>query len=89
MEALIADRSLADGLFWPSPLSGICTTGATDWRGERAGISLLLTVSIASAMVGGCVFCDGRLYLRRVYGKYGTAIWGQNSQIFSQTSGEK
>ena len=29
VEVLIADMSLADGLFWPSPSSGICTTGAT------------------------------------------------------------
>ena len=87
--AHIADTSLADGLFWPSPSSGICTTGATRWRGGRAGIPSFLAVSIASAMIWGCVFCDGRLYLRRVYGKYGTTILGQKSQIFSQTSGEK
>jgi len=30
---------------------------------------------------GGVFFCDGRSYSRRVYGKYGTMIWGQNSQI--------
>ena len=89
VEAPIADTSLADGLFWPSPSSGICTTGATGWRGGRAGISSFLPVSIASAMVRGCVFCDGRSYSRRVYGKYGTTIWGENSQIFRQTSGEK
>jgi hypothetical protein len=29
VEAPVADTSLADGLFWPSPSSGICTTGAT------------------------------------------------------------
>jgi len=62
VEAPIADTSLADGLFWPSPSSGICTTGATDWRGGRAGIPSFLAVSIASAMVRGCVFCDGRSY---------------------------
>ena len=89
VEAPIADTSLADGLFWPSPSSGICTTGATRWRGGRAGIPSFLAVSIASAMVWGCVFCDGRSYSRRVYGKYGKTIWGQNSQIFCQTSGEK
>ncbi len=33
----------------------------------------------------GVFFCDGRSYSRRVYGKYGTTIWGQNSQIFCQT----
>jgi hypothetical protein len=69
VEAPIADMSLADGLFWPSPSSGICTTGATRWRGGRAGIPSFLVVSIASAMVRGCVFCDGRSYSRRVYGK--------------------
>ena len=89
VEAPIADTSLADGLFWPSPSSGICTTGATGWRGGGAGIPLFLAVSIASAMVLGCVFCDGKLFSRRVYAKYGTTIWGQNSQIFCQTSGEK
>jgi hypothetical protein len=56
VEAPIADTSLADGLFWPSPLSGVCTTGATRWRGGRAGIPLFFVVSIASAMVQGCVF---------------------------------
>jgi hypothetical protein len=62
VEALIADMSFADGLFWPSSSSGICATGATHWRGGRAGIPLFLAVSIAMAMVRGCVFCDGRLY---------------------------
>ena len=66
-EAPITDTSLADGLFWPSPSSGICTTGATGWRGGRAGIPSFLMVSIASAMVRECVFCDGRSYSRRVY----------------------
>ena len=89
VEAPIADMSLADGLFWPPPSSGICTTGAMGWRGGRAGIPSFLAVSIVSAMVWGCVFCDGRSYSRRVYGKYGTTIWGQKSEIFSQTSGEK
>ncbi len=32
VEAPIADRSLADGLFWPSPSSGICMTGTSNWR---------------------------------------------------------
>ena len=62
VEAPIADTSLADGLFWPSSLSGICTTGAMHWRGGRAGIPLFLVVSIAMAIVQGCVFCDGRPY---------------------------
>jgi len=34
VEAPIADTSLTDGLFWPSPSSGICMTGALGWRGE-------------------------------------------------------
>ena len=89
VQAPIADKSLAGGLFRPSPSSGICTTGATRWRGGRAGIPSFLAVSIALAMVWGCVFCDGRSYSRRVYAKYGTTIWGQNSQIFGQTQGEK
>ena len=89
VETPVADTSLADGLFWPSPSSGISTTGALGWRGGRAGIPSFLAVSIGSAMVRGGVFCDGRLYSRRVYGKYGTTIWGQNSQFFCQMSGEK
>ena len=64
-----------------------------DWgdalEGGGTGVPSFLAVSIASAMVRGCVFCDGRLYLQRVYGKYGTTIWGQNSQLFCQMSGEK
>ena len=64
VEAPIADTSLADGLFWPSPLSGICTTGATRWRGGRAGIPLFLVVSIASVLDSGFTTkpyytCDG------------------------------
>ena len=59
MEALIADTSLADGLFWPSPSSGICTTGATGWRGGRAGIPSFGAISIASAMVSECFFYGG------------------------------
>ena len=66
VEGPIADTSLADGLFWPPPLSGVCTTGVMGWRGGRAGIPLFFAVSIASAMVGGCAFCDGRLHSRRV-----------------------
>ena len=37
VEAPIADTSLADGLFWPSPLSGICTTGVTRRGGGGQG----------------------------------------------------
>ena len=64
VEAPIADTSLADGLFWPSPSSGICTTGATRWRGGRAGIPLFLVVSIASVLDSGFTTkpyhtCDG------------------------------
>ena len=55
VEAPIADTSLADGLFWPSPSSGICTTGVMHWRGGRTQIPLFLAISIALAMVrGGC-----------------------------------
>ena len=61
VEAPITDTSLADGLCWPSPSSGICTTGATHWRGGRAEIPLFLAISIMLAIVPGCVFCDGRL----------------------------
>ena len=51
VEAPIADTSLADSLFWPSPSSGICTTGVTRWRGGRAGIVLFGAISASSAMV--------------------------------------
>ncbi len=60
--------------------------GGDALKGAGAGIPSFLAVSVASAMVRGCVFCDGRLYLCRVYAKYGTTIWGQHSQIFGQTS---
>ncbi len=61
VEAPIADTSLADGLFLPSPLSGICMTGMTRWRGGRTGIPLFLVISIMLAMVQGFWFFDGRL----------------------------
>jgi hypothetical protein len=60
VEAPIADTSLADVLFCPSPLSGgICTTGAVCWRGGKAEIPLFLAISITLAMVRGCVFVMG------------------------------
>jgi hypothetical protein len=64
--------ALADGQFWPSPLPGACTTGATCGRGGRAGIPLFNTISIVSVMVLECFVCDERSDLSRVYVKSGT-----------------
>ena len=64
VEAPIADTSLADCLFWPSPSPSICTTGATSGRGGRAGMPPFGTISIASAMVTECFFSE-RSWLRR------------------------
>jgi hypothetical protein len=58
VEAPIADASLADGKFWPSTLRGICTTGATCWGVESAGVPSFVVISIASAMVPECFVCD-------------------------------
>jgi hypothetical protein len=51
VEAPIADASLADGQFWPSPLPDICTTEATRWGVESAGVPLFNVISITLAMV--------------------------------------
>jgi len=59
VEAPIADTSLADGLFWPSPSSGICMTGAMGWRGGRAGFPLFLMVPSRSPWFRGVFFVMG------------------------------
>ena len=72
VEAPIADTSLADGLFWPSPSSGICTTGATGWRGGGAGMPSFGTISNTSAMVAECFFYGGGVLREEPYVKPST-----------------
>jgi hypothetical protein len=56
----------ADGLFWPSPSSGICTTGTTGWKGGRAGIpSFFLRFGGVFFVMGGRI---------RVECNYGTRL---------------
>jgi hypothetical protein len=57
--AVLADPSVADGQFWPTPSPGACTTGATRGRGGRAGMPSFGAISIASAMVLECFFYGG------------------------------
>ena len=74
MEAKIADTSFADGLLWPSPLPGICRTGATRWGEERGGMPLFEAIFIASDMVPKYFCCNERSSERRLYVKYGTMV---------------
>jgi hypothetical protein len=59
VEALIADTSLADGLFWPSPSSGICTTGVTVEGGEGRDPFVSRGFHCVGHGSGGCFFVMG------------------------------
>jgi hypothetical protein len=65
---------LADGLFWPSPSPGACTTEATLGRGGREGMPLFDAISISSAMVFSVVVRVMGPFSCRVYVKSGTNL---------------
>ena len=66
--------SLASGQVWPSPASGIFTSGEAPGSGGRAGMVSFGAISIASVMVVIVIWRVARLTCCRVYVKSGTNV---------------
>jgi hypothetical protein len=72
--ATTAVPALASGQFWPSPLPGMCTSGAAPRRGGRVGIVLFVPISVLSAMVVRVISRVLGLFSCRVYVRFGTNV---------------
>jgi hypothetical protein len=49
--AMTSVLALASGQFWPSPVPGMCTSGAAPGRGGNLGMVLFKAISISFTMV--------------------------------------
>ncbi len=65
---------LMSGQFLPSPVPGMCTSGAALGRGERAGIVSFGAISVMSAMVVSVFWRVRECVCCRVYMKFGTNV---------------
>jgi hypothetical protein len=72
VSATTAVSALVSGQFLPSPLPGVCTSGAAPGRGGRVGMVLFGPISVSSAMVVRVILRELSLFSCRVYVKSGT-----------------
>ena len=81
--AKTAVPALASGQFWPSPLPGVCTSGAAPGRGGRVGMVLFGPISMSSAMVVRVILRALGLFSCRVNVKSGTNEYKFNVGTFT------